>query len=70
MCTTDMLEYFTKCEDLDRAAQFIARYCGPTQVVLDSGNICLSHIDYILLILCSSAELVWPLPNRLFPYDD
>ena len=33
-----MLEYFTKCEDLDEPAQFIARYCGPTQVVLDSGR--------------------------------
>lgn len=47
----DLLEYFTKCTDLDTPAQFMARYCKPTQVVLDS-------------------ELVWPLPNRLFPYDD
>ena len=33
-----MLEYFTKCDDLDTPSQFIDRYCTPTHVVLDSGK--------------------------------
>ena len=64
----DLLEYFTKCEDLDSPAQFIARYCGPTQVVLDTGII--HNLFFSMGYFILSAELVWPLPNRLFPYDD
>ena len=52
-----MLEYFTKCEDLDEPAQFIARYCGPAQVALDSGKACnpftwRHHCSSILSFFC------------------
>ena len=40
---TDLLEYFTQCCDLDTPAQFVTRYCKPTQVVLDSGNCTFCH---------------------------
>ena len=73
--TPDVLEYFLSCADLNTPAEFLERYCSPLHVVLDSGELTLlivyrcytmSHNPYTFC----SAEVVWPCPVRLFPYDD
>ena len=68
--SSDLLQYLVQCSDLDTADQFLDRYCKPIQVVLDSGGFenTLDKLTSLTLFL-SLPELVWPLPNRLFPYD-
>ena len=73
----DVIEYYVTCPDLSLPSEFIERYSSPPHVVLDSGQSThsnlLGHNHLVLrflLLFFLDIELVWPLPVRLFPYDD
>lgn len=65
-CGIDVMEYYLSCQALNTPGEFMKHYGPSTQVVLDSGK----NPPYSVAIIhdsLHSAELIWPLPIRLFP---
>ncbi len=58
-----VLEYLVKADELDDLSEYLSRYDGSLDIVLDNGSPLLVPFD------AHFSEVVWPHPVRLFPYE-